>query len=90
MASLSTCHLGLWLGWQILLNLVKSDFSIFMRELPFLFMLEHGVEHGPEHTQDFSNSCSTVSTISCSRCFITSPEFEHSVKARLEHETMLN
>ena len=22
-ASLSTCHLGLWLGWQILLNLVK-------------------------------------------------------------------
>ena len=23
MASLSTCHLGLWLGWQILLNLVK-------------------------------------------------------------------
>ena len=25
MASLSTCHLGLWLGWQILLNLVKSQ-----------------------------------------------------------------
>ena len=24
MASLSTCHLGLWLGWQILLNLVTS------------------------------------------------------------------
>ena len=24
MASLSTCHLGLLLGWQILLNLVKS------------------------------------------------------------------
>ena len=24
MASLSTCHMGLWLGWQILLNLVKS------------------------------------------------------------------
>ena len=23
MASLSTCHLGIWLGWQILLNLVK-------------------------------------------------------------------
>ena len=23
MASWSTCHLGLWLGWQILLNLVK-------------------------------------------------------------------
>ena len=22
MASLSTCHLGLWLGWQILLNLL--------------------------------------------------------------------
>ena len=61
-----------------------------MRELQFLFMLEHGVEHGPEHTQDFSISCSTLSTISCSRCFITSPEFEHSVKARLEHETVLN
>ena len=27
MASLSTCRLGLWLGWQILLNLVKSVFS---------------------------------------------------------------
>ena len=26
MASLSTCHLGLWLGWQILLNL-KSPFT---------------------------------------------------------------
>ena len=25
MASLSICHLGLWLGWQILLNLVKSQ-----------------------------------------------------------------
>ena len=24
MAFLSTCHLGLWLGWQILLNLVKQ------------------------------------------------------------------
>ena len=27
MASLSTCHLGLWLGWQILLNLVKYIMS---------------------------------------------------------------
>ena len=52
-------------------------------------MLEHGVEHGPEHTQDLSISCSTLSTISCSRCFITSPEFELSVKTRLEHETVL-
>ena len=25
MASLSTCHLGLLLGWQILLNLVKDS-----------------------------------------------------------------
>ena len=25
MASMSTCHLGLWLGWQILLNLVKRE-----------------------------------------------------------------
>ena len=24
MASWSTCHLGLWLGWQILLNLVMA------------------------------------------------------------------
>ena len=24
MVSLSTCHLGVWIGWQILLNLVKS------------------------------------------------------------------
>ena len=26
MASLSTCHLGLWLGWQILLNLVNATY----------------------------------------------------------------
>ena len=25
MASLSTCHLGIWFGWQILLNLVKFE-----------------------------------------------------------------
>ena len=25
MASLSACHLGLWLGWQILLHLVKTN-----------------------------------------------------------------
>ena len=43
-----------------------NDFNKFMRELPFLFMLEQGVEHGLEHTQDFSISCSTLSTISCS------------------------
>ena len=24
MASLSTCHLGLWLGWQILLNVLYT------------------------------------------------------------------
>ena len=28
MASLSTCHLDLWLGWQILLNLVKKVLSL--------------------------------------------------------------
>ena len=28
MASLSTCHLGLWLGWQILLNLVKYETAV--------------------------------------------------------------
>ena len=67
-----------------------NDFNKFTRELPFFFMLEHGVEHGLEHTQDFSISCSTLSTISCSRCFITSPEFQHSVKVRLEHETVLS
>ena len=27
MASLSTCHLSLWLGWQILLNLVKKKLT---------------------------------------------------------------
>ena len=29
MASLSTCHLGLWLGWQILLNLVKHQIRLY-------------------------------------------------------------
>ena len=33
MASLSTCHLGLWLGWQILLNLVNFLF-------PFLYIAD--------------------------------------------------
>ena len=40
MASLSTCHLGLWLGWQILLNLVKSLADALSR-LP-----------NPEHDRD--------------------------------------
>ena len=30
MASLSTYHLDLWLGWQILLNLVKSIYTIII------------------------------------------------------------
>ena len=33
MASLSTCHLGLWLGWQILLNLVKVAYSLMEASL---------------------------------------------------------
>ena len=33
MASLSTCHLGLWLGWQILLNLVKDGKTVLSWEL---------------------------------------------------------
>ena len=35
MASLSTCHLGLWLGWQILLNLVKFSTSGLNKSYPF-------------------------------------------------------
>ena len=31
MASLSTCHLGLWLGWQILLNLLGVTISADMK-----------------------------------------------------------
>ena len=38
MASLSTCHLGLWLGWQIFLNLVKGV-DLFKNNLPFDIML---------------------------------------------------
>ena len=34
MASLSTCHLGLWLGWQILLNLVKQGCSVLRTVSP--------------------------------------------------------
>ena len=32
MASLSTCHLGLWLGWQILLNLERCHAPFDGRE----------------------------------------------------------
>ena len=32
MASLSTCQLVLWLGWQILLNLIKSINSLIFWE----------------------------------------------------------
>ena len=28
MASLSTCHLGLWRGWQILLNLLLNEMGV--------------------------------------------------------------
>ena len=35
MASLSTCHLGLWLGWQILLNLVKEQCRLDMKKYSF-------------------------------------------------------
>ena len=37
MASLCTCHLGLWLGWQILLNLVKTPMQRIFRR--------HGVHY---------------------------------------------
>ena len=39
MVSLSTCHLGLWLGWQILLNLVNALYYILHHQtyLPSIF-----------------------------------------------------
>ena len=43
MASLSTCHLGLWLGWQILLNLVKHSFDTIDHEF-LMTRLEHSFD----------------------------------------------
>ena len=40
MASLSICHLGLWLRWQILLNLVKYTYQYDMAML-FAFKLNY-------------------------------------------------
>ena len=37
MASLSTCHLGLWLGWQILLNLVKSSSDVAVDDQQYIY-----------------------------------------------------
>ena len=45
MASLSTCHLGLWLGWQILLNLVKyitNDACKILVQAPVTSRLDYG------------------------------------------------
>ena len=57
---------------------------------------ELGIEHehrirfynlGPiEHTQDLDVSCSSLSTIPYSESLVTYVEYEHGVKARLEHE----
>ena len=44
MASLSTCHLGLWLGWQILLNLVKLKTSIQYNNPDIIFLVETKVD----------------------------------------------
>ena len=43
MASLSTCHLGLWLGWQILLNEVERVFDLKQvnDEVEHVFDLKH-------------------------------------------------
>ena len=56
MASLSTCHLGLWLGWQILLNLVKiaSLFQNIIAKPTFLYAgTEGGHCQGACHPQWF-------------------------------------
>ena len=50
-----------------------------------LCSLEYGVEHGLEHTQDLDVPCSSLSTISYSERLVTYVEYEHGVKARLEH-----
>ena len=40
MASLSTCHLGLWLGWQILLNvLVTCVLAVSVTEICIIEMI---------------------------------------------------
>ena len=36
MASLSTCHLGLWLGWQLLLNLLLNLVN-YLRHLLYFY-----------------------------------------------------
>ena len=45
----------------------------------------YGVEHGLEHTQDLDVPCSRLTTISYSDSFVTYVEYEHGVKAMLEH-----
>ena len=50
-----------------------------------LCLSEYGVEHGLEHTQELDVSCSSLSTIPYSDNFVTYVEYEHGVKARLEH-----
>ena len=53
MASLSTCHLGLWLGWQLLLNLVKV--GVFYRP-----------EEDQTHMlQKINNSINTIENSNC-------------------------
>ena len=47
MASLSTCHLGLWLGWQILLNLLQ-DYNKALKYVKALLTIEPGNHQAQE------------------------------------------
>ena len=46
MASLSTCHMGLWLGWQILLNLVKLAFHELFVSIHIMLRTEENMRTG--------------------------------------------
>ena len=50
-----------------------------------LCLFEYGVEHGLDHTPDLDVPCSSLSTKPYSEGLVTYVEYEHGVKARLEH-----
>ena len=79
MASLSTCHLGLWLGWQILLNLVKSPHCCFRCPL-----ILHKVSN---HIKCHFTLLSLTSPHCCFRC----PLILHKVSNHIKcHFTLLS
>ena len=65
MASLSTCHLGLWLGWQILLNLVKtSNLGRYAKDESYYTNINFYLNSNVQHASSVSDGICDRTTLS--------------------------